>query len=806
MACYTTLTPKEEEVKEMFINILKKDLKRKKVMNGVLFVFITLCTVFLASSVSNLFMTTSALDYFVERAQLNDYFVLAIDNELTEWLENHENVDRFEISQLINTANEGINRVLVEVDGEQRLLTSTGEGFGGDAFFTSLPQDLNIPLDVDNNSIQPINSGEIVLNFTEARHNGVDVGDLIHIEIGDDIYSFEIVQLVKDIMFFPRLFISDEDFMQLAETLDVNFYAYAIETNDLSAFTSSLNRAAFTLATRANADMFMNIFMVDLMMMVILVIVGACLIAISFVVLRFAIVFTLQEDYKEIGIMKAVGLKNKDIKQVYLIKYLFLAIVGASLGFMLSTPFSSLLTAEMVERIAFPEAGSMIMLQLASTIAVILLIMTFCLMSTRKLNRFTAMQAIRNGETGERFKRKNVMYLHRMKKMPSAIYLALNDILSNKRSYLTLLIVFSLGFVLAVIPRNATYTLAPHTFAELMGIPESDFYLDELTFEMNPFDGTVADLKYELAIIETVNNNYELELELFSKITMGGIVYSDSIYEGIVVNGISQIVSLNDMNDEPLEMIRGFAPTLANEVALTEMLLDRLNLNIGDEVHLSIGGVSQTFIIVGSYETLMYMGIGVRLAENVVLHDDTSFTVYTIQGNFVRRVDVDGQFTQLSAIAAGYAVITVNEFAEANFMDISIVDTIGQLMLVVVMLVNILIIVLMSVSFMLRDLKQIALLKSLGFSNRTVKLWQGLRILFIMALALVIGGLLVPGANILMSMPFGILGTPSLTLNIDVMSVYVIYPIIFIVATVLTLMVTTLAIKKVGLRDLGQAD
>jgi len=791
----------------MFINILKKDLKRKKVMNGVLFVFITLCTVFLASSVSNLFMTTNALDYFEERAQLNDYFVLTVNDELTEWLENHEHINRFETSELINTDNEGINRVVVEVDSEQRRLTSTGEGFGGDSFFSRLPQDLNIPLDIDNNPIQPINSGEIVLNFTEARHNGLDVGDKVHIEIGDDIYSFEIVQLVKDIMFFPRLFISDEDFAHLAEILDINFYAYSIETNDLSAFTSSLNRAGFTLATRANADMFMNIFMVDLMMMIILVIVGVCLIVISFVVLRFAIVFTLQEDYKEIGIMKAIGLKNKDIKQVYLMKYLFLSFVGAGLGFILSTPFSNLLTGEMIERIAFPEAGSMIWIQLASTVAVILLIMIFCLMSTRKLNTFTAMQAIRSGETGERFKRKNVINLHRMKKMPSVVYLAINDILSNKKSYLTLLIVFSLGFVLAVMPRNATYTLAPPTFAELMGIPESDFYLDELTFEMNPFDGTVADLRYELAIIETATNNQELDLELFSKITMGGIVYSDSIYDGIVVNGISQIVSLGDMiNGEPLEMVRGFAPTLANEVALTEMLLDHLNLNIGDEVHLSIGGVSQTFIIVGSYETLMYMGIGVRLAENVVLHDEARFAVYTVQGNFVNRVDVDEQFAQLSTIASDYVVITVNEFAEANFMDISIVDTIGQLMLVVVMLVNILIIVLMSVSFMLRDLKQIALLKSLGFSNGTVKLWQGLRIIFVMVMALLIGGVLVPGANILMSMPFGILGTPSLTLNIDMLSVYVIYPVIFMAITALTLMVTTLAIKKVGLRDLGQAD
>jgi len=416
------------------------------------------------------------------------------------------------------------------------------------------------------------------------------------------------------------------------------------------------------------------------------------------------------------------------------------------------------------------------------------------------------MQAIRSGETGERFKQKNVMYLHRMKKMPSVVYLALNDILSNKKSYITLLIVFTLGFVLAVMPLNASYTIAPDAFAELMGLPTSDFYLDEMQFEMNPFDGTVADLREELALIQTASNDQGLEMELFSKITMGGIVYTDRVYEGLVVNGISQIVSLSDTNDEPLQMNEGFAPILSNEIALTEMLLDRLNLNIGDEVNLAIDGVSQTFIIVGSYETLMYMGIGIRLAEEVVLHNDASFGVYSVQGSFTNRDEVDGQLAQKEVFATNYTVITVDDFVEANMMDISIVDTIGQLLLIVVVLVNILIIVLMSVSFMLRDLKQIALLKSLGFSNATVKLWQGLRILFIMVLSLMLGGLLVPGANILMSTPFGLLGTPSLTLSTDMMLAYGVYPIIFIIVTSLTLMVTTLAIKKVGLRDLGASD
>ena len=50
----------------MFFRILKKDLKRKRTMNFILFLFIILATMFLASSVSNLMAVTGAVDYFME--------------------------------------------------------------------------------------------------------------------------------------------------------------------------------------------------------------------------------------------------------------------------------------------------------------------------------------------------------------------------------------------------------------------------------------------------------------------------------------------------------------------------------------------------------------------------------------------------------------------------------------------------------------------------------------------------------------------------------------------------------------------
>jgi len=788
----------------MVVNILKKDLKRKKVMNGILFSFITLCTVFLASSLSNLMMTTRALDYFATESQISDYFIFATNDELTDWLEDHENVTTFEVSQLISLSNE---RVFIESEGQQRLMTGSGEGIGGDLTLTRLPERLILPLDVNNEPPQLIGTGEIALAFSEANHHDIVLGDHVQIEIGDVIYTFEVTQIVKDIMFMPRLFISDEDFNELSEHSTNTLYGYAINVDDLEAFTSSLNRASFTsLIRRAEAGLFMNMFMVDLMSMIILVLAGGVLIVISLVVLRFAIVFTLQEDYKEIGIMKAIGLKDKDIKNVYLVKYFFLAISGATLGVGLSGPFSSWLMEELRERIAFPDAQAMIWIRVISGLFIVGLILLFCNLSTNKVKKFTAMTAIRSGETGERFKRKNTMYLHRRKGLPAVMYLVFNDLLSNMKSYVMLLLIFTSGFIGAVMPLNASNTLVPETFAQLINVPPSDVYLNHVSFETSPFEGTVNDLSNELADLADFYDGRGIELDWQAKIIFDGIVYVNDVYDGVSISGITQIISLEDARDESIEAMRGVPPVLANEMAATENLLTRFGVDIGDEINLSVGGVSHRFLITGTYETLFYFGTGVRLSEEVRLHDEAMFNVYTILGNFVDQNDVAGQMEQLEEISGEGVFISVDEFIEQNMMDVSIVDTISGLLLVVIIFVNVLIITLMSVSFMLKDLKQMALLKSLGFSNWSLRLWQGSRILVVMVISLVLAILLVPGANLIASIPFGIMGTPSLRLNVDAMNVYVWYPMIFIGVTVLTLMVTTLAVKKVGLRDLGGAD
>ena len=68
----------QERNGKMFLKILKKDLKRSKTMNIILFLFIILATIFVSSGLNNLISVMNGMNYFVDQATENkdDYFMI----------------------------------------------------------------------------------------------------------------------------------------------------------------------------------------------------------------------------------------------------------------------------------------------------------------------------------------------------------------------------------------------------------------------------------------------------------------------------------------------------------------------------------------------------------------------------------------------------------------------------------------------------------------------------------------------------------------------------------------------------------
>ena len=74
-----------------------------------------------------------------------------------------------------------------------------------------------------------------------------------------------------------------------------------------------------------------------------LLMVSLIFVAVAFVILRFTIAFTLSEEFREIGVMKAIGIRNLKIRSLYLVKYAALSVIGAVAGLALSFPFGEML-------------------------------------------------------------------------------------------------------------------------------------------------------------------------------------------------------------------------------------------------------------------------------------------------------------------------------------------------------------------------------------------------------------------------------------------------------------------------------
>lgn len=65
----------------------------------------------------------------------------------------------------------------------------------------------------------------------------------------------------------------------------------------------------------------------DGMMIAVILLVSVLVVAIAFMCIRFTLLAKIEDDYREIGVMKAIGLRLSDIKKIYLAKYTAIAAV-----------------------------------------------------------------------------------------------------------------------------------------------------------------------------------------------------------------------------------------------------------------------------------------------------------------------------------------------------------------------------------------------------------------------------------------------------------------------------------------------
>jgi putative ABC transport system permease protein len=412
----------------------------------------------------------------------------------------------------------------------------------------------------------------------------------------------------------------------------------------------------------------------------------------------------IEEDYREIGVMKAIGLRVSDIRKIYLAKYAALSGCGAVLGFALSLAFRSALLENIRLSMGESKYGSLALLFGGLGVALIFLaVVGYVSHVLKRFKRISASQAIRFGLASDKSGGPQSLRLSKNRLFPVNVFLGVKDVLTRKKLYVTMLVVLSLAMFIMIVPQNLYHTVAAKSFVNYMGIGDYDFRID-----VQQTDDILAKIR---AITETVKSDKD-----FSKfavfITRG---YSMQMKNGSTGN---IKVELGEHTIFPVAYAKGNAPRAANEIALSQVNADELEKTVGDEIILVVNGDGKPLTVCGVYSDFTNGG---KTAKAAFLDDSPDITWAMICGELGDNSLVDGKVTEYASRYSFAKVSSVNEHIQQVFGGtLSAINTAAQIAIIAAIAVTLLVVILFMKMLAAKDRYEIAVMKSVGFTNGDV--------------------------------------------------------------------------------------
>ena len=784
----------------MYLNILKKDLKRKRAMNIILLLFIILATMFVSSSVNNIINVTTALDSYFEMANAPDYLVTTMNKNLTvdigETVSAASAVDSYEAENVLflSTDNFAYEDEDVVTQGGTHLVQSDI----GMNYFLS-----------DGSILETVEPGEFYMTEGRADALGVEVGDKLTIELNGVSREFVLADKIKDALFgsnqmsFTRYIISEEDFNCFLSTENTEEYyggtlVYLYSSDMETALPQLKSIVDNSILTMDRAYMeFCYVF--DMVVVGILLVVSVILIIIAFVVLRFTITFTLSEEFREIGVMKAIGIDNFKIRGLYLVKYMGLSVIGAAIGLLLSFPFGEMLMSVSSQSIIMGNQ-SPILVNIFCAVLVIAVILLFCYGCTGKVKKMTPIDAIRNGQTGERFRKKSLMSLGKSK-LPAIPFLALNDIVSSPRRYGIISLTFFLCLSLLLMLSATVSTMNSGSLSATFGWADCDIYLDsKIVTECMLEDGHEKLEKHLDEMEQTLAENgipakcYQ-EMVFTVPVSFGENESNISIYHG---TGTTM-----DM----YEYTAGTAPENTDEIAITRIAADKLNANIGDTITIKTIDGDKEYIISAFFQGMNMQGSGIRLHSDEYVNYVQSQGWIGTQIMFTDNPDskeIERRIEEIQRIFPDYE--NIETCAEAVKDMLGVADTLAAVKSLIVILTIVLaalITVLMERSFIAKEQGEIALMKAVGTRNGKIYAYHALRFLFVGMIAVLMGEIFaMPLTHLCIDPIFKMMGMElAVDYSINPVEMFLTFPIIVLTTTTLSAFFTALYTRKIKSSD-----
>jgi putative ABC transport system permease protein len=584
-----------------------------------------------------------------------------------------------------------------------------------------------------------------------------------------------------------RFLIHEQDYASLREYIDETEYLVEfllVDDSQISTFASAYQASDLPQTGPAVDQGLFRILntLSDGLVAGVVILMSLLLIVIAILSLRFTLLATIEEDTKEIGVMKAIGIAHSDIKRIYLAKYVVMGAAAALLGYLTSLLLNQVLTANVLLYIGSASKSVLqTALPLVAASSIFLIVTISCVVILRRFNNISAVEALRSGSVGESMRSIPMLNLKRGRALNINAYLGVRDVLQRSRLYGLLAFVFFFCAVIIIIPIHFLTTIQSPTFISYMGTGQSDIRIDLRQSEdvADRFDSTVAYLTADPDVAK-------LSPLVTSQFT---IMQSDGTLETLNIE-------TGDFSLFPLDYVKGTAPQQENEIALSFLNAGEMEKQIGDTVTLVIEGQEREMVVSGIYQDITNGG---RTAKATLPYNPQTVIWYTVNLNLASDANIEEKVLEYSQIFDPGRGTDM-----ASFVSQTVGNTVQQLktVTVVTVVVGLALSVLITSLFMMmlitKDTNQIAIMRSLGFSLRHIRTQYLTRALFLLAFGIVLGTLFSNTlGQQLVSVVFSLQGASRIRFVIDPLQAYVMYPLLLM----FTVAVTTILSTRSGIKE-----
>ncbi|WGU93105.1 FtsX-like permease family protein [Paenibacillus dendritiformis] len=708
----------------MYSRIIRKDIVKSKAITLTTTIFIAAAAMLVSLAAILVVNLSGALDTLMTQAETPHFMQMhsgEIDTaRLTSFAEQNSNVDEFQVLEFLN------------MDGSQirfgdRSLANSVQDNG----FSIQSEKFDYLLGLDGNVIN-VSDSELYVPISYMKDNTTKVGDKAVIS-GKE---FTVAGFLRDsqmnsmLSSSKRFLVSRNDYAEIKNHGNIE-YLIEFRLKDLSKL-SELETAYASAGLEANGPtitypLFKTINAVsDGMMIGVVLLVSVLVVTIAFMCIRFTLLAKIEDDYREIGVMKAIGLRISDIKKIYLAKYAAIAAAGCILGFALSFLFKGMLLENIRLYMGESENSSFALLfGIFGILLVFLAILAYVSGVLRRFRKISAAEAIRFGTSQKKTSGAKRFNLSGNRLFNTNIFLGVKDVLARKKLYATMLSVLMISAFIIIVPQNLYNTISSKNFIKYMGIGNSDMRID--IQQTDNISQKAAEIIKTMSSDSAISKYAVLTTKTFKAKTEDG---SEERLK----------IELGDHSIFPVEYAEGRAPAAEDEIALSAMNANELSTKVGDIITLVIEEKEKNLTVSGIYSDITNGG---KTAKAVFTDNSADMMWYVICAELSDPSLIDSKVSEYADRFDYAKVSDIDEYmAQTYGSTISSVGKASKSAIAVALIISVLVTLLFMKMLVAKDRYSIAVMKAFGFTNSDIQVQYVSRSVFVLIVGIVLGTLL----------------------------------------------------------------